>query len=65
MRAKWQTSLGTGLLWPLLDDEGSMSFLFVRTGTTTAEGWALWAKNPATWRKRFPGESIGVTVPDS
>lgn len=58
------TCLARGLLWPLLDTEGSMSFLFVRKGTETFEEWILWARNPATHRKRFPGEAIGVTVPN-
>jgi hypothetical protein len=64
MRIGAQSALGDGLLWPLLDPEGSMSFLFTKV-RVPIEVWAEWSKNPATWRKRFPGESIGVTVPDS
>jgi hypothetical protein len=63
MRASAVTSIGDGVLWPLFDDEGSMSILFTRT-IVPIEAWAEWAKNPATWRKRFPGERVGVTSPN-
>lgn len=45
-------------MWPLLDDgEVSISFLLVRK-SVPLEAWPTWAKNPATWRTRFPGETI-------
>jgi len=64
MRPHAHTSVGAGILWMFFDEEGSMSYLFVRK-STPIEDWHLWSSNPATWRKRFPGESVGITVPDS
>ena len=58
------TIIGAGIMWWAFDDEGSMSYLFVRK-MVPLEDWATWSRNPATWRKRFPGESVDVPVQDS